>query len=85
MEAAIGGEIMSEFEINQQVVDQIRKAGGSNGKQFHSGEFVALLDGRVVAVAKDLASTLSTLRTVDPNPKRGMIFEVGEPVLDVIR
>jgi Family of unknown function (DUF5678) len=76
---------MSDFEINQRVVDQIRKAGGSNGKHFEPGEFVALLDGKVVAVAKDLANTLKDLRALEPNPQRGMIFEAGPEIVDVIR
>jgi hypothetical protein len=26
-----------------------------------------------------------TLRRLDPSPQRGMVFEVGAPVVDVIR
>jgi hypothetical protein len=76
---------MSELEINQQVAHQICNAGRLNGKEFRSGEFVALLDGKVVAVAKDLDAALRALRALDPNPHRGMVLEVGPPVTDVIR
>jgi hypothetical protein len=76
---------MTEKDINQQVAEQIRNVGQWNGTEFRLGEWVALLDGKVVAVAKDLDAALQALRALDPNPRRGMIFEVGPPVIDVIR
>jgi Family of unknown function (DUF5678) len=76
---------MNEAEINQRVADQIRSAGRSNGKQYHPGEYLALLDGKVVAVAKDVGSVLRALRALDPDPSRGMVVEAGPPVTDVIR
>jgi hypothetical protein len=85
MELAGGGFAMSELEINQQVAEQICNAGRVNGKQFRTGECVALLDGKVVAVAKDLGTALNALRALDANPQRGMLFEVGPTVTDVIR
>jgi hypothetical protein len=68
---------MNELEANQQPAQQICDAGRLNGKQFRPGECVALLDGKVVAVAKDLGAALGALRALDPNPTRGMFFEVG--------
>ena len=76
---------MNDLEINQRVAEQICQAGRLNGKQFRQGECVALLDGKVIAVANDLATALSALRGTDPNPQRGMIFEVGPPVIEAIR
>ena len=76
---------MDEREMNQRVVDQICRAGRLNGKQYLAGECLALLDGRVVAVANDLGGALRALRAVDPDPARGMVFEVGPCVTDVIR
>ena len=76
---------MSDFQANQQAVDNIRKSGASNGKHFSAGDFVALLDGKVVAVANDLGNTLKQLRALEPNPQRGMIFEFGPEVVNVIR
>ena len=76
---------MSEREINQRVVEQINSAGGLNGKQYRPGEWLALLDGKVVAVAEDIDGALQGLRRLDPNPQRGMIAKVGPPVLNVIR
>jgi hypothetical protein len=48
-------------------------------------ETVALLDGKVIAVTEDLDSALEALRTVDPEPARGMVVEVTPPTVDVIR
>jgi hypothetical protein len=76
---------MTEMDINQQVAEQICNGSRWNGKEFRSGEYVALLDGKVVAVAKHLDGALHALRALDPNPLRGMVFEVGSPVTDVIR
>ena len=76
---------MSEREINQQVADQICTTGRLNGKQFRRGECMALLDGHVVAVAESLDAALRALRAADPDPTRGMVFEVEPPVTDVIR
>ena len=76
---------MTEAETNQKTADQICNAGRLNGKQFRTGEFVALLDGLVVAVEKNLAAALQALRSADPDPRRGMIVQVGPVVTDVIR
>ncbi len=45
---------MNEMQLNQQVAEHICDARQANGRQFPSGEYVALLDGQVVAVAEDL-------------------------------
>jgi hypothetical protein len=76
---------MNEMLINQEVAERICCAGQLNGRQFQQGECVALLDGRVVAVAANLDAALRALRALDPDPRRGMVFEVAAPVTDVIR
>jgi len=76
---------MSEIEVNQEVADQICDAGRLNGKQFQRGQCVALLDGKVVAIASRLESALQALRALDADPRRGMVFEVGPRETDVIR
>ena len=68
---------MREIDINQEVAEQICNGPRWNGKEFRSGECVALLDGKVVAVAKDLDAALRALRILDPGPRRGMVFEVA--------
>ena len=76
---------MTETEINQQVAEQICQTARWDGREFRPGECLGLLDGRVVAVARDLDGALRALRALDPNPHRGMVFEVGPPITDVIR
>jgi hypothetical protein len=76
---------MIESELNQAVAEQICATGQWEGRQCGAGKFVALLDGRVVAVASDLEGALRELRKLDADPRRGMVFEVALPVVDVIR
>jgi hypothetical protein len=76
---------MTEREKNQQLAEHISRAGGWNGQPHRPGEWVALLDCRVVAVADDLDGALRALRRLDPDPRRGMVAEVGPPPADVIR
>jgi hypothetical protein len=76
---------VSEMHINQELAAQICSDGRWNGREFRQGEYVALLDGKVIAVAKDLDTALRALRALDPNPRRGMVVEVALPVTDVIR
>jgi hypothetical protein len=75
---------MKERDINQRVAEQICTGGRWNGRTFRLGDYVALLDGNVIAVEKDLDTALRALRALDSDPSRGMIFEVGPPVTDVI-
>jgi hypothetical protein len=76
---------MTEFDLNQAVAEQICATGEWNGRRFGRGEFVALLDGNVVAVADNLEGCLQVLRELDQDPDRGMVCEVAPPVVDVIR
>jgi hypothetical protein len=75
---------MSEQDINQKVAEQICNSLRLNGQEFRLGECVALLDGKVVAVEKDLSAVARVLRVLEANPQRGMVFEVG-PLVDYIR
>jgi hypothetical protein len=76
---------MTEFDLNQEAAEQICQAFVWKDQRFNLGECVALLDGKVVAVTKDLESAVHALRAMDSSPERGMVFEVMPPVLDVIR
>ena len=76
---------MSEAELNQQVADQIRVTSAFDGRRYRAGQWLALLDGHVVAVADDLSTALGALRALDSDPRRGMVFEVSPPIVDVIR
>jgi hypothetical protein len=77
---------MDEREINQRAVEQICNSDRLNGKQYKKGEWLALLDGKVVAVADNLDVAMRALRAIDANPRRGMILEFGtSDIKDVIR
>jgi hypothetical protein len=76
---------MNELQRNQEVAERICRTLQADGQTFYSGQCVALLDGKAAAVADDLEGALNALRAIDPDPARGMVFEVGPPVLDVIR
>ncbi len=76
---------MSEKEINERLAEEICTGVASNGKHFRAGDWVALLDGKVVAITPELDGALRALRALEPNPSRGMVFEVGPPLVDVIR
>ena len=76
---------MPEYSINQRVAERVRSGESLDGKQFQKGDCVALLDGKVVAVTKNLDAALEGLRSLDPDPNRGMIFIVSPHVMDIIR
>lgn len=76
---------MTERDINQRVAEQILESSSFNGRQFHQGEWVALIDGSVVAVTDTLGNAVRALRNLDANPQRGMVFEFGPIVTNVIR
>lgn len=76
---------MSELDKNQEIADSICRDFEWQGREFQPGECVALLDGVVVAVASNLDQALQTLRTIEPDPRRGMLVEVRKPIVDVIR
>lgn len=76
---------MSELDKNQEIADSICRDFEWQGREFQPGECVALLDGVVVAFASNLDQALQTLRTIEPDPRRGMLVEVRKPIIDVIR
>jgi hypothetical protein len=75
---------MSEYDINQKVAEEICAKYRLNGREFKLGEGVALLDGKVVAVEKNLDAAVQALVALGGNAQRGMVFEVG-PLVDYIR
>jgi hypothetical protein len=76
---------MNEKECNLRIAESIGAQFAWNGRTFREGDYVALLDGKVVAVADNPAEAISALRALDPDPQRGMVIEVAHPVVDVIR
>lgn len=71
---------MTEYEINVKVAEEICSTFRLNGQEFHLGECIGLLDGKVVAVEKDLAGAVQAVRALDSDVKRGMVFQVGPQV-----
>lgn len=76
---------MSEKERNLRVAASICAQFAWNGQKFREGDCVAVLDGKIVAVADNPGDAISALRALDPDPNRGMVIEVGRAVVDVIR
>lgn len=76
---------MDETSINQRVADQICRNFRWKDRKFTVGECVALLDGEILVVADDFDQALNALRAREPDPKRGMLFQVRPPVMDVVR
>lgn len=76
---------MSEKERNLRVAETLCSEFQWQGQPFKAGDCVALLDGQIVAVADNPDDAISALRAIDPNRKRGMVVEVGRPIVDVIR
>lgn len=76
---------MSEKEHNLRLAESILAEFAWNGRTFREGQYVALLDGKVVAVDDKPDRAISALRAIDPDPKRGMVIEVSHPVMDIIR
>jgi hypothetical protein len=76
---------MSEYERNQEAAERICRELRWNGRGFKLGDYIVLLDGNVVAVTDGAGDALLALRSIDPDPSRGMIVEVAPSVVDVIR
>jgi Family of unknown function (DUF5678) len=76
---------MSEKERNLRLAETILAEFTWNGQTFREGQYVALLDGKVVAVDDKPENAISALRAIDPDPKRGMVIEVSLPEMDIIR
>jgi len=76
---------MNEKERNLRIAESICAEFAWNGQRFREGDYVALLDGKIVAVADNPDDAIATLRTLEPDPTRGMVVEVTHPLVEVIR
>ena len=76
---------MSEKERNLRIAESICSQFAWEGRKFNEGDYVALLDGKIVAVADNPDGAIAALRAIDPDPKHGLVIEVTRPVIDVIR
>jgi hypothetical protein len=76
---------MSETERNLRVADSVCREFEWEGRIFTEGEFVAILDGEIVAVTDNPDDAIAALRAIAPSSRRGMVMEVTPPSVDVIR
>ncbi len=76
---------MGEYERNQEAAQRICRDLRWSGRDFKVGDYVALLDGNLIAVADDPKEALRALRSIDPSIARGMILDVAASAADVIR
>ena len=76
---------MNERLRNQEIADRICRDLQWDGQSFCIGDCVALSNGKVIAVTKDLDNALKALRAADPDSSHGMVVEVTPPTVDVIR
>ena len=76
---------MTGNEQDQQIAERLCHDFAWNGRTYREGEYVALLNGRVVAVSDNAVGAIKALRQIDPDPRHGMVVEVGQPEVDVIR
>ena len=79
------GVKMTEQERNLRIAQGVHRDFAWNGQSFQNGDFVALLDGQIVAVNDNADDAIAVLRALDSDPKRGMVVEVSPTVVDVIR
>jgi len=76
---------MTENERNLRIAQAFQGELAVSGSTIHAGDFVALLDGKVVAVDHNADDAIVALRALDPDPKHGMVVQVSPPVVDVVR
>jgi hypothetical protein len=76
---------MNDQDRTRKIAETICERFAWNGQTFKEGEYVAVLDGKIIAVTNNPDDAISALRTAAPDPKRGMVVEVAHPVVDVIR
>jgi hypothetical protein len=76
---------VSERERNLRVAEALRREHRWSGQTFNDGNCVALLDGKIIAVADNPDDAIAALRAAEPDPRRGMVIEVNPPKVDAIR
>ncbi len=72
-------------ERDQAVARTICTTFEYGGRHFQRGQYVAILNGDVVAVENSAEAALRALRSRAPDRWQGLVCEVREPEPDVIR
>jgi dihydroxyacetone kinase-like predicted kinase len=75
----------NEQERNLRIAEAVCRDFEWHGQKFREGQYLALLDGKIVAVADNADDAIAALRSLDPDPKHGMVVPVETPAMDVIR
>jgi len=76
---------MNETDLNRRIAQAVHRDFAWDGRTFQNGDFLALLDGKVVAVANTADDAIAALRACDPDPRRGMVIAVAPSAIDIIR
>ncbi len=66
--------IQQERALNQQTALKLRK----KLQKTHMGKFVGIVKGKVAAEGETIEEVLQKLQQVEPDPNKGLIFQVGE-------
>ena len=76
---------MNLEDRNLRIAEMVSRDFAWEGQAFEQGDLVAILDGRIVAVAKSADDAITALRARDPDPRHGLVIEVVPETVDVIR
>ncbi len=76
---------MDEADRNRRITQSHQHDWTWNGRALKSGDFAALLDGRVVAVESNADDAIARLRAIEPEPTRGMVVEACAQTIDFVR
>jgi hypothetical protein len=64
---------MNDKERNLRIAEAMCRDFQWQGRTLREGEYVALLDGNILAVCDNPDDAIAALRAVDPNPQHGMV------------
>ena len=61
-------------DLNQRTFQRLRRRMAKT----HAGQWVALMDGKVVAITRSLEQLRGELESIGANPEHTMVFQAGE-------
>ncbi|MBM4044323.1 MAG: hypothetical protein FJ279_04350 [Planctomycetes bacterium] len=64
--------------LNQQAFERIWQEAKAGSPKWTKGQWIGLLAGQVVAASLKFDEVLGAIRQAEPDPRRGMMFRVGE-------
>jgi hypothetical protein len=65
------------FRLNNEVCQRIRREAARLPSKWLPGQFVALLQGKIVARSVDPEEVFRALDQLEPDDRRGMVFQIG--------